>query len=96
MKITQAEKKHIEAHRDAFTVAIARTSISVWQNAALIGLNKIREPIAFQAALKATGYPIAGLVLPKEAGQPRTDTQALAEQAFEAAVDAAAVPGNAA
>jgi hypothetical protein len=65
--------------------------VSVRSHAALIGLDKIRKPIAHRAALKATGFPMTvdGCPLPVEAGQPYAETQLVVDEAYKAAVKAA-------
>lgn len=67
MKTKKEELKFIEAHQGAFNAALAKATISVRSNCAFVGLNKIREPLAYQAALKAIGYPgIAGFMVLSE------------------------------
>jgi hypothetical protein len=81
MRTKSAEMKYIKEHQSAFDAALARATLSIRQNAALVGLNKIREPLAFCAALKAINYPNApaGFTPPKEAGEPTMELAMTAE-----------------
>lgn len=91
MRTNKAEEEFIKAHEDAFAVALSRVTISVRGNSAFVGLNKIREPLAYRAALKAIGYEgINGFAIPKEAGAPVGDVQDIVDRAFAEAVEAAA------
>jgi hypothetical protein len=91
MRTKSAEMKYIKEHQSAFDAALARATLSIRQNAALVGLNKIREPLAFCAALKAINYPNApaGFTPPKEAGEPTMELQQILDVAYEAAITAA-------
>lgn len=85
----KAEEDHIKSNQKAFDAALAKATMSVRSNAAFVGLNKIREPLAFQAALKATGYNVTNFNVPKTAGPPNADVQARVNDAFLEAVNAA-------
>jgi len=88
--VKSSEADHIKRLGAWWNTALAATTMSVRQNAKLVGLDKIREPIAMQAALKATGCKsVMGFNLPKNAGEPFRDIEDLVNSAFAAAVEAA-------
>jgi len=90
MRTKKKEEEFVKAHESRFNAALAKATMSVRQDARFVGLNKIREPLAYRAALKATGYPDAdAFAVPKEAGEPNVGVQEACDQAFEAAVEAA-------
>jgi hypothetical protein len=85
----KAMEVHIKEHQEAFDSALAKATICVRSCPALVGMNKIREPLAFSAALEATGYIIGGFAVPPEAGPPNPQTQAIVDKLFRDAVAAA-------
>jgi len=93
MRKKKSEEKHIEENKTVFARALSAATFSVRSNPHLVGLDKIREPVAFCAALKATGYPceIDGFALASEprAGEPYKETQEIVDAAYRAALDAA-------
>jgi hypothetical protein len=88
MRLKAPEQEHIAAVGDRWAAILAATTLSVRQNSKLVGLDKIREPLATQAALKATGYEIPGFFIPKAAGGAYVGTQEVVDAAFAAAVEA--------
>ena len=67
--------------------ALAAASLSVRLQPKLVGLDKIREPLAVRAALRATGCEVCdGFVIPKEAGPPMPGIQDIVDAAFADAV----------
>ena len=85
----KSEREHVSAvGPKRWAVVLAATSLSVRQNSKLIGLDKIREPLAVQAALKATGYGNQIFQLPFTAGKPVAETQTVTDAAFAAAAEA--------
>lgn len=83
------EKKHIKKQGERFTLALCHATMVVRASPHFVGLDKVRAPIAWQAALKATGYNTAPFVLPPDAGDPMSETDEIAAQLFEDAVYAA-------
>ena len=60
------EKDHIAAFgEERFAKVLAKTSMVVRQDSRLTGLDKIRIPLAFEAALCASGFPPRGFSLGK-------------------------------
>lgn len=57
MKTKKSENDHIAALGDKWPLALAAASMSVRLDPKLVGLDKIRGPLAISAALKATGCP---------------------------------------
>lgn len=52
-----AERTHVEAIGESkFASALAKASMVIRMDSRLTGLDKIREPLALQAALEATGF----------------------------------------
>ena len=90
MRIKKSEQTHIDGLGDKWTRALAKASLSVRLNPKLVGLDKIREPLATRAALKATGAPgIDGFCIPETAGIPMREMQDIVDAAFTEAVNAA-------
>jgi len=56
-KLTSKQKKHIKDRGAQFDNALARATMCVRSCGKLIGMEKVRAPIAWRAALAATGYP---------------------------------------
>ncbi len=51
------EKAHVEKIGEKkFSDALAKASLCVRMDSRLTGIDKIREPLAYQAALEATGF----------------------------------------
>jgi hypothetical protein len=86
------EELHIETIGDEkFDAALAKATIEVRQDRRLVGLEKIRQPLAFEAALLATGFPRRGFSLGK--GQTMTvEIMEICEEVLKKATDAAKVP----
>lgn len=88
MRIKKPEELHIKALGENWPRALAIASLSIRQNSKLVGLDKIRDPMAVCAALKATGCPDhEGFVIPKSAGDPHIG-QEIVDGAYADAVKA--------
>ena len=87
MRVKASEKEHIDAVGDRWPRVIAAVTIAVRSSPKFTGLDKVREPLALQAALKATGYGNPGLILPRTAGDNRF-CQDVADEVFAEAVKA--------
>lgn len=87
---TNAEKNHARAVGKPFDDALARATMVVRSSSKLIGLDKIRAPIAWRAALKATGYEldVDGFVFPKSV-EATVEITEIASDLYERAVQAA-------
>lgn len=92
MAIKTSERKHIETLGRRWSDALAAASLSIRLNPKLIGLDKIRDPLALAATLKATGCPDHdGFVIPKGAGEPTREMQDVVDAAFALAVEVAQI-----
>lgn len=86
------ESNHIEAIGEAvFDAALAKATMAVRQDNRLIGLDKIRVPLAFEAALLATGFPPRGFSLGKGPSMTH-EIMEICEETLKRATDAAKVP----
>jgi hypothetical protein len=84
------EEDHIKAvGQNKFDKAEAYAMAEIRKDSHFVGLNKIRDHIAFQAALRATGYESEPLTLPKAAGVVSIEVQSLAETLLSLATNAA-------
>ncbi len=84
------EKAHVDAvGEEKFNAAVGRALFVIRQDSRLTGLDKLRNAIAEEAAMRATGYPKRPLILPKTAGEPHDDIQLICEQVLESAEQAA-------
>lgn len=91
MRIKKAEEAHIKECK-VWSAALAAATMSVRTNTKLIGLDKIREPLAFQAALRATGCPDMpeGFILPAHGvGVHTQEIIEVCAAAYDAALEAA-------
>jgi hypothetical protein len=90
MKIKKSEQTHIDNLGTKWESVLAAASLSIRKSPKLVGLDKIRCPMAVAAALNATGCPNhKGFVIPNEAGAPVYGIQEIVDGAFVAAVEAA-------
>lgn len=90
MRIKKSETDHMQKLGARWERAVAAATLSVRTDPKLVGLDKIRLPLAIAAALKATGAPgHDGFVIPKEAGPPHAGIQDVVDAAFVAAYEAA-------
>jgi hypothetical protein len=90
MRLKPTEERHIKSLGDKWSRALAAASMSIRTDSKLVGLDKIRQPLAIVAALKATGAADReGFVIPKSAGPPHYGIQEVVDAAFHAAVAAA-------
>lgn len=92
MKLTAAEKKHVNDHAAEFSEALERATMKVRSAAKLVGLDVVRAEIAVKAALTATGYETGPFVLPKSAGPPTQEMQDIAQMVYAEAVEVARPP----
>jgi hypothetical protein len=83
------EKRHIKDAGQRFNRALALATLCVRQDRRLTGLDRIREPLAYKAALRATGYEDARFVVPTAAGRPHAGINAIVAEVFDRAVAAA-------
>ena len=92
MKLKKSEQDHIKACKN-WNEALAATTMVVRTDPRLVGLDKIRVPLAYHAALEATNCPDhpCGFVVPKEAGPPHRGIQEIVDHCFAAAVEIARV-----
>ena len=74
---------------DYFQRVKDRALFHLKQNSRLTGLDKIRDEIAQEAAIRATGGPVRPMVLSKRCGEHTAEMQELAEDALIAATEAA-------
>src|SRR5215471_8833994 len=65
--------------------ALALARFSVRQDSRLTGLDKIRNAIAKEAALRATGYMRRPFIIPRNAGRADQDIQNIADELLEKA-----------
>lgn len=68
--MSEKEQEHIRAVGDRWPLVLEATSRVVRSNPKLIGLDKIRRPLAEDAALKATGFELQIFKMPRGAGRP--------------------------
>ena len=83
---TAKERDHIKACGDRWYRALARTTEAVRRDARLTGLDGIRKPLAFRAALKATGMESARYVCNVPPAGPQTDINHVVAEVFDRAV----------
>ena len=87
--MSKKTEDHIKTVGAKWPAALAAASMSVRTNSRLVGLDKIRLPLAEQAALRATGMPgVMGFCIPSAAGGPANEIQSVVDQAFVDAVEA--------
>lgn|GEM_PF-3275517 len=86
----KSEHDHIQKLGARWAPVLAATSLSVRQESKLVGLDKIRIPLATTAALKATLCPDAPPVftVPAIAGKHPEVIQEIVDTAFAKAVEA--------
>jgi hypothetical protein len=90
MRLKPTEEQHIKSLGDKWSRALAAASMSVRTDSKLVGLDKIRQPLAIVATLKATGAADREcFVIPKNAGSFDYGIQEVVDAAFQAAVAAA-------
>lgn len=92
MKLNKSEQDHIKGCK-RWNEALAAATMVVRTDPALVGLDKIRVPLAYHAALMATNCPDhpGGFVIPKEAGRPHQGIQEIVDHCFATAVEIARV-----
>lgn len=82
------EKHHIEEVGESkFQAALAKATMVVRMDSRLTGLDKIREPLAFEAALVATGFLPRGFSIGKK--EIPADCMAVCEDLLAKATEAA-------
>jgi hypothetical protein len=88
-KVSEAQNDHIKAvGRVKFELALANATMAVRSDNRLVGLDKIRVPLAFQAALEATGYPKQPFMLGRQ--EMSAELQAICNSILDKARAAAA------
>ena len=86
------EKKHLEKiGEQAYWRAFDRAQMACRQNQKLVGLSKIRDAIAHEAALQATGLDPKPFSLPKACGPATHSMQAIVDEMLPVAIEAAKV-----
>jgi hypothetical protein len=90
VKLSSKERRHIADKGKQFTDALARATMCVRSCGQLVGLEKVRAPIAWRAALTATGYEqdVDGMVFPKDF-EPTVEINEIAAELYVRAVKAA-------
>ena len=89
-KLKTSEREHIKGLGSKWDAALAAAIMSVRREPKLVGLDKIREPMAYCAALKATGCPgHDGFVVPANAGTGTIEMEDIVNAAYTRAVSAA-------
>lgn len=82
------EKAHVAAVGEPkFNSALAKATMVVRMDGRLTGLDKLREPLAYQAAMEATGFERRGFTIGKKEIPP--DCMAICEELLEKAREAA-------
>jgi len=85
-----AERDHIKAvGEDKFNRAIGLAMVEIRQDARLVGLDKVRNAMAEEAAFRATGYEERAFALPKNAGEPTQAFQDVCDAVLQRATEAA-------
>ena len=88
----QSEQEHIaKIGEERFHKHLVLANMEVRSDARLVGLDKIREAIAFQAALQATGFRRRGLVIPPKCGKVTARALIAASEVFMKAIRASTV-----
>jgi len=86
----KSEKKHLEEiGEDRYWRAFDRAQMVCRQNPKLVGLTKIRDAIAHEAALQATGFDPRPFSLPKICGEPTVAMQEIVDALLPEAIAAA-------
>jgi len=86
--ITAAEDAHIEkVGRDWFRLAFDYAEFEARHDNRFVGLDKLRHAIAYEAALRATGFAERPLKLPRRVGKIEQETQRIAEEILERATN---------
>lgn len=87
----KSESKHIEeVGEEKYWRAYDHAMLVARQASKLTGLQKIREAIAHEAALQATGFETRPFGLPtKGCGEPTVEMQEIVDGIFPQALDAA-------
>jgi hypothetical protein len=90
MPMTKAQEKHVKTFgKDRFHRVLVAANLTVLADPRLTGANKIRREISQQAALEATGYERAPLILSAFCGTPTRAVEIIAQEAFDKAFAAA-------
>lgn len=86
----KTEKEHIaEIGEDKFEHAVGRALFRLRQDGRLVGLDKIRNAVAREAALQATGFPKRPLNLPKACGEMTISMREIIDGLFPGVIEAA-------
>ena len=84
----KTEQEHIKELGERWPAALAAASLSVRTNPKLVGLDKIRRPLAEAAALRATGADVPCFTVPFSAGGHPAQIQGIVDVAFADAIKA--------
>jgi hypothetical protein len=91
-QMSAEEEAHIEkVGRARFDRAFDYAQFDIRRDSRFVGLDKLRLAIAYEAALRATGFNKRPLRLPRGAGPGEEATQRIAEELLARAADYAAV-----
>jgi hypothetical protein len=84
--MTAAEEAHVKkVGRKRFDRAFDYAEFETRRDSHFVGLDKLRRAIAYEAALRATGFADRPLKLPRAAGPGEVETQQIAESILERA-----------
>lgn len=88
--MTQVEEEHIaKVGRDRFRAAYDWAQFETRKDSHFVGLDKIRAAIAYEAALRATGFTERPLKFPRGVGPADQQGQEVAEQILVRATEVA-------
>lgn len=91
MRVTKKDEEHIKSFGEKkFERAVALASFEIRQDSRLTGLDKIREVLAFEAAMQATGNGERPLIIPRGCGEGIQQTQDICEELLKRAVESVA------
>jgi len=81
------EKAHVAEIGEArFNAALAKAAMVIRMDSRLTGLDKLREPLAYQAAMEGTGFERRGFTIGKKEIPP--DCMAICEELLNKAREA--------
>lgn len=86
-----SEKEHLkEIGDERYWHAFGLAQVECRKDSRLVGLTKVRDAIAHEAALRATGFPVRPFTLPRACGQMTSDMGAIVDVLLPKAIEAAA------
>lgn len=85
-----SEKDHLtEIGEDRYWRAFELAQVECRKDSHLVGLTKVRDAIAHEAALRATGFPVRPFNLPKSCGEMTADMGEVIDKLLPKAIEAA-------